>query len=90
MNDIGFVKDGAEAYRRAEDDLSWAGYRDGKTVALFSTAEDAEKWLAAVDAPDLKEAVVKFISCQCYNRATSGNGICAGCWKRLNAAADKA
>ena len=46
--DIGHV-DGAKAYRAAEDDLSWAGYRNGKVVALFSKAEDAEAWLAAVD-----------------------------------------
>ncbi len=41
-------------------------------------------------APDMKEAIKKFISCQCYNSGVAGDGICQTCWARLNVALDKA
>jgi hypothetical protein len=59
----------------------------GKGYSGFEKIEDV--YLIAA-APDLKDAITSFISCQCYNRATEGSGICGACWKRMNSAIAKA
>jgi hypothetical protein len=41
-------------------------------------------------APTMKQAIDSFIACQCYNRATPGNGICKDCWRLLNRASERA
>jgi hypothetical protein len=48
MNDIGGVN-GVEAFHAAEHDFMWAGYRNGKIVAIFTDAKDAELWLEVAD-----------------------------------------
>lgn len=46
MNDIGGFD---SSMMHKIESMNWCGYRAGKIVAVFTSSEDAEAWLAAVD-----------------------------------------